>query len=87
MKYIGRYKIRGLLGRGGMSKVFKVELPVIGKIAALKVLDPNPERSDLMGMENIRKWFVSEAVTSGILTNRRVSRFTLWIYSLIISES
>ena len=62
MKYIGRYRIRGLLGRGGMSKVFKVELPVIGKIAALKVLDPNPQLIGLMGMANIRKLFVSEAI-------------------------
>lgn len=63
MKYIGRYRIRGLLGRGGMSKVFKVELPVIGKVAALKLLDPNPVLVDLIGMENIRELFVSEAVT------------------------
>jgi serine/threonine-protein kinase len=72
MKYIGRYRIRGLLGRGGMSKVFKVELPIIGKIAALKVLDPTPELMNLMGMENIRKWFVSEAVTMANLRHPNI---------------
>ena len=34
MKYIGKYKIRGLLGRGGMGKILKVEHPLIGKIFA-----------------------------------------------------
>ncbi|MCK7509184.1 MAG: hypothetical protein MZV70_37505 [Desulfobacterales bacterium] len=27
MKRIGKYIVRGLLGRGGMSKVYKVEIP------------------------------------------------------------
>jgi len=72
MKYIGRYRIRGLLGRGGMSKIFKVELPVIGKIAALKVLDPNPELIDLMGMENIRNLFISEAITMANLRHPNI---------------
>ena len=72
MKYIGRYRIRGLLGRGGMSKVFKVELPVTGKIAALKVLDPTPELIALMGMENIRNLFVSEAVTMANLRHPNI---------------
>jgi serine/threonine-protein kinase len=61
MNTIGRYKIRGLLGRGGMSKVYKVEIPVIGKIAALKLLDPDPLLADLIGMPKIRDLFISEA--------------------------
>ena len=72
MKYIGKYKIRGLLGRGGMSKVYKVELPVIGKIAALKVLDPNPDLADLMSMDHIRKLFVSEAITMANLRHPNI---------------
>ena len=72
MKTIGKYKIRGLLGRGGMSKVFNVELPVIGKIAALKVLDPTPELIDLMGMDRIRNLFVSEAVTMANLRHPNI---------------
>jgi serine/threonine-protein kinase len=46
MKKIGKYLIRGLLGRGGMGKIFKVEHPHIGKIAALKMLDPDQVFSD-----------------------------------------
>jgi serine/threonine protein kinase len=62
MKHIGRYKICGLLGRGGMGKVFKIQMPVINKIAALKVLDPNPVLVNLMGAENLRRLFISEAL-------------------------
>ncbi len=63
MKKIGKYVIRGLLGRGGMARVYKAELPVIGKIVALKWLDPNPHLTRLLGLEAIRRLFVSEAIT------------------------
>ncbi len=63
VKTIGKYIVRGLLGRGGMSRIYKVEHPVIGKILALKHLDPDPLLVRLMGMEDIRAMFVAEAVT------------------------
>ncbi len=63
MKYIGKYAIRGLLGRGGMGKIFKVEHLQIGKIYALKLLDPDPLLVTLMGRDKIRKMFKTEAVT------------------------
>ncbi len=63
MKRIGRYIIRGLLGRGGMGKVFRVEIPTIGKIAALKLLDPHPVLASLLGAERLRELFLAEAVT------------------------
>jgi serine/threonine protein kinase len=63
MKRVGRYFVRGLLGRGGMGKVFRVELPPIGKIGALKLLAPDPLLNQLMGYERIRDLFIKEAVT------------------------
>lgn len=72
MKTIGKYKICGLLGRGGMSRVYKVELPVIEKIAALKLLRPNPLLTDLIGTEKIRDLFISEAVTLANLRHSNI---------------
>jgi serine/threonine-protein kinase len=72
MRYIGKYKILGLLGRGGMGKIFKVEHPVIGKVAALKLLDPDPLLIDLMGLESIRRMFRTEAITMARLRHSNI---------------
>jgi serine/threonine protein kinase len=61
MKTIGPYRIERILGRGGMSTVYKVQMPVIEKIAALKCLDPAPKLVERMGMEALRRLFVREA--------------------------
>ena len=63
MNFIGKYIIRGLLGRGGMGKIFKVEHPLIGKIFALKLLDPDPLLVSLMGWDKIINMFKTEAIT------------------------
>ena len=63
MKYIGKYRICGLLGRGGMGKILKVEHPLIGKIAALKLLDPDPLLVELIGRKRILEMFRSEAIS------------------------
>jgi serine/threonine protein kinase len=63
MKKVGRYIVRGLLGRGAMGKVYRVELPPIGKIGALKLLAPDPLLNKLMGYNRIRDLFVKEAIT------------------------
>jgi serine/threonine protein kinase len=72
MKCIGRYIIRGLLGRGGMGKVFKVELPAIGKTAALKLLDPDPLLAKLLGIQKLRDLFVAEAKTMARLNHPHI---------------
>lgn len=63
MKTIGRYIVRGLLGKGGMGRVYKVEVPVIRKICALKRLEPDPLLTRMMGKKNLAALFQTEAQT------------------------
>jgi serine/threonine protein kinase len=62
MRTIGRFEICGLLGRGGMGLVYKVRLPVIEKILALKLLHPHPILISLLGEAELKKRFINEAV-------------------------
>ena len=55
-----------------MAKVYKVRIPVIGKIAALKLLSPHPKLVDLLGKEEIKKLFVAEAVTMASLRHPHI---------------
>ena len=73
MKKIGRYIIRGLLGRGGMSKVYRVSLPVIESTAALKLLDPHPSLTALLGPQTIREQFSAEARTMAGLRHPHIA--------------
>ena len=72
MKTIGKYVIRGLLGRGAMGRIYKVEHPVIGKIAALKMLAPNPLLVSLMGWDKLEAMFTAEAVTLAALRHPHI---------------
>ncbi len=63
MRYIGRYRIQGLLGKGGMATVYKVEMPVTDKVVALKLMTPPSLLVDIMGEEELKHLFISEAVT------------------------
>ena len=63
MKKIGKYDVTGLLGQGGMGKVFKIQYPITGKIGALKYLDPNPLLISVMGQEAVEALFTQEAIT------------------------
>jgi serine/threonine-protein kinase len=72
MKQIGKYKIRGLLGKGGMGRVYKAQLPVVGKIVALKALQPDPLLARLMGAEQVNALFLKEAITLGRLRHPNI---------------
>ena len=61
MRFIGKFIVRGLLGRGGMAVVYKVKLPGLGRLAALKLLKPKPELLALLGEAELKRRFVSEA--------------------------
>jgi serine/threonine-protein kinase len=63
VKKIHKYEVCGLLGKGGMGMVYKVRMPVVGKIVALKLLSPHPNLIALLGEEELRRLFVTEAVT------------------------
>src|SRR5690349_12953919 len=43
---VGEYQIDGLLGEGGMGRVYSATHPVIGKRAAVKVLHPRYSAND-----------------------------------------
>lgn len=72
MRKIGKYEILGLLGRGGMSVVYKVRLPVVNKVVALKLLSPHPNLKDLMGEEEVKRLFINEAKLIAGLRHPRV---------------
>lgn len=71
--YIGKYRVLGLLGKGGMSRVYKVQLPRIGKIVALKVLRPPEPMRSLLGQAAIEDMFISEARILGRLQHPNVA--------------
>jgi serine/threonine protein kinase len=62
----GRYKVISLIARGGMGKVYKAEQQPLGRICALKVLNPRYEgdRDPEFG-----KRFFLEAATAAKLTH------------------
>ncbi|MFH1153315.1 MAG: protein kinase [Pseudomonadota bacterium] len=73
MKKIGKFKVYGLLGKGGMGKVFKIEYPVTQKVCALKLLDPEPVLTSLLGLEAIEEIFTAEAVTMARIRHPHVA--------------
>ncbi|EGB15110.1 serine/threonine protein kinase [Pseudodesulfovibrio mercurii] len=70
---IGRYDIRGLLGRGGMGAVYKAAMPVTGRIVALKVLKPVEILEDLVGAEALRAMFFKEASAMASISHPNVA--------------
>ena len=78
MKQLGPYAIDGLLGTGGMSRVYKVIIPRIHKPAALKILHPHPHLVQLMGSAAIRRYFEHEAITMARIRHRHIAE--VWDY-------
>ena len=72
MKKIGKYIICGLLGKGGMSTVYKARLPFFDKIVALKLLSPHPNLTSLLGPDALKGRFISEAATIASLSHPNI---------------
>jgi serine/threonine protein kinase len=72
LKTIGKYVVCGLLGKGGMGCVYKVRLPYVGRIVALKLLSPHPHLLGLLGYDEILNRFISEASLIASLRNPNV---------------
>lgn len=75
MKNVGRYKISGRLGRGGMSTVYKAHAPITGRSVALKILLPRDEIFvDLVGEKKLREIFLEEALIMGEINHDHVAK-------------
>lgn len=72
MKKIGPYEVLGLLGRGGMSRVYKVRHDETRRIFALKFLAPDLHLETLLGPRAIEKRFVAEAHIMGRLNHANI---------------
>lgn len=72
MRKIGKYEILGLLGKGGMSRVYKARDPFTEQILALKLLAPHPHLVTLLGQREIARRFVAEAALMAELDSRHI---------------
>lgn len=63
----GRYKIIGLVGTGGMAKVYKAEDTLENRLVAIKML-----RDEYIGNDEFRKRFLNESRAITMLVHRNI---------------
>ena len=71
--YISRYKVLGLLGRGGTGRVYKVLRPELNKVMALKLLRPDEVLEGVLGREEIERRFWHEARIMGEMEQENIA--------------
>jgi eukaryotic-like serine/threonine-protein kinase len=64
---IGRFVVRGELGRGGMGVVYRAEDPTLGRAVALKLLPPEISR-----VFHAREQLLAEARAAGVLDHPNI---------------
>ena len=74
MKHIGKYQILGLLGIGGMGRVYKVRLPVAERVVALKLLAPREELVMLLSQDEVERRFLDEVRVLGALSDPHIAQ-------------
>jgi predicted Ser/Thr protein kinase len=67
----GRFRVTGVLGRGGMGVVYHAQDPVIGRRVAIKVLRPDPALSETERRE-LQSRFEQEFRSAGTLSHPNV---------------
>jgi len=80
MRFIGKYQILGLLGRGGMGVVYKALAPVTGRVVAVKALRPADMLVSLWGMDRLRERFAAEAAILGAVSHPNL--LDVWDFGL-----
>lgn len=68
-----KYRVLGLLGRGGMGTVYKAVIPKTEKIVALKVCEPRDTLANILGIEEVRRRFIREATTMARLRHPNIA--------------
>lgn len=71
---IGTYRIGGMLGKGGMSVVYKVLHPASGEWVALKLFSPHPHLLATLGEARALRLFQHEVATLAAIRHPNVVR-------------
>jgi len=74
MRSIGKYRLLGLLGRGGMARVYKVFDPDTGRLMAMKVLKPGEMLQELLKEHELKRLFRAEARIMQEIDSEHVAR-------------
>jgi serine/threonine protein kinase len=69
----GRFKVNGLIARGGMGKVYRAEQSPLGRVCAIKVLDPH--YAGELDPEFHKRFFLEASVASKLTHPNTVTIF------------